>query len=151
MASSKGGRRDNPLDRLRHLHPDEIGQDALGELLHDLQVSQEELTAQNAQLIETQHALEASRDRYVDLYDFAPIGFMTINISGMVREINLTEPRCCRGSAARSSAFRSAHSSPTRTNRASPNTSESAGTLAGRVRRWSWRSKGQGRQLTFSS
>jgi len=90
MASSKGGRRDNPLDRLRHLHPDEIGQDALGELLHDLQVSQEELTAQNAQLIETQHALEASRDRYVDLYDFAPIGFMTINISGMVREINLT-------------------------------------------------------------
>ena len=83
MASSKGGRRDNPLDRLRHLHPDEIGQDALGELLHDLQVSQEELTAQNAQLIETQHALEASRDRYVDLYDFAPIGFMTINVSGM--------------------------------------------------------------------
>jgi len=90
MASSKGGRRDNPLDRLRHLHPDEIGQDALGELLHDLQVSQEELTAQNAQLIETQHALEASRDRYVDLYDFAPIGFMTINVSGMIREINLT-------------------------------------------------------------
>ena len=39
---------------------------------------QEELSAQNHQLIETQHALEESRDRYVDLYDFAPIGFMTI-------------------------------------------------------------------------
>ena len=90
MASSKSGRRDNPLARLRHLRPGEIGQDALGELLHDLHVSQEELTAQNAQLIETQHALEASRDRYVDLYDFAPIGFMTINVSGMIREINLT-------------------------------------------------------------
>ena len=83
-------RRDNPLERLLQLHPAEIGEEALGELLHELQVFQEELTAQNSQLIETQHALEESRDRYVDLYDFAPIGFMTISISGLIREINLT-------------------------------------------------------------
>jgi PAS domain S-box-containing protein len=53
-------------------------------------VHQEELTAQNTQLIETQQALEETRDRYVDLYDFAPIAFVTISDSGMVREINLT-------------------------------------------------------------
>jgi len=82
--------RDNPLDRLRHLHPTEIGPEALRELLYELQVYEEELTAQNTQLIETQHALEESRDRYVDLYDFAPIGFMTISVSGIIREINLT-------------------------------------------------------------
>jgi PAS domain S-box-containing protein len=90
MGSPKRGSRGDPMDRLRDLHPDEIGPSELTELLHDLQVHQEELIAQNSQLIETQHALEESRDRYVDLYEFAPIGFMTINISGIIREINLT-------------------------------------------------------------
>ena len=91
MASPKSDRnRENPLDRLIHLPPNEIRREALVELAHELQVFQEELTAQNSQLLETQHALEESRDRYVDLYDFAPIGFMTISVSGMIREINLT-------------------------------------------------------------
>jgi PAS domain S-box-containing protein len=83
-------RRDDPLERLRRLRPSDIDEGALTELLHELQVHEEELTAQNRQLIETQHALEESRDRYVDLYDFAPIGFMTISESGVIREINLT-------------------------------------------------------------
>jgi PAS domain S-box-containing protein len=83
-------RRGNPIERLLRLHPDEIDQAALGELLHELQVHHQELTAQNTQLIETQRALEESRDRFVDLYDFAPIGYMTITTSGIVREINLT-------------------------------------------------------------
>jgi PAS domain S-box-containing protein len=72
------------------LAPHEFEREELVELFHDLQVHQEELTAQNLQLVETQHALEESRDRYVDLYDFAPVGFMTISISGIVRQINLT-------------------------------------------------------------
>ena len=89
MGSPKrqGNGRDN---RSRHSDPDEIIATDLTELLHELQVHQEELTAQNNQLVQTQYALEESRDRYVDLYDFAPIGFMTINTSGVIREINLT-------------------------------------------------------------
>ncbi len=81
---------DDPLERLMHLKAEDIDQATLGQILHELRVHQEELSAQNHQLIETQRALEETRDRYVDLYDFAPIGYMTITASGTIREINLT-------------------------------------------------------------
>lgn len=60
------------------------------ELLHELGVHQIELEMQNEELRLAAIALETSRAHYVDLYDFAPIGYVTLTPEGMIAEINLT-------------------------------------------------------------
>ncbi len=45
---------------------------------------------QNQELRKAQELIEASRSRYADLYDFAPVGYFTIDESEIIREVNLT-------------------------------------------------------------
>ena len=58
--------------------------------LYELQVHQIELEMQNEELRRTQTELDAARARYFDLYDLAPIGYMTISEKGLILESNLT-------------------------------------------------------------
>ena len=48
------------------------------------------LEAQNQQLREMQRLLEESRDRYAQLYEFSPVGYVTLDESGYVQVANLT-------------------------------------------------------------
>src|SRR5260370_24471037 len=60
-------------------------------LLHELQVHRIEVEMQNRQLTETQELLEESRSRYAALYNFAPVGYCTLNEQRCIQEINLTD------------------------------------------------------------
>ena len=59
-------------------------------LLHELEVHQIELKMQNETLRTSQIALEAARDRYADLFQFAPVGYLTLTGKGAIDNINLT-------------------------------------------------------------
>ncbi|MDP3481419.1 MAG: response regulator [Desulfoprunum sp.] len=58
--------------------------------LQALQVHQVELKLQNEELRRAQAELDATKERYFDLYDTAPVGYCTINGKGQILEANLT-------------------------------------------------------------
>lgn len=58
--------------------------------LHDLRVYQIELEMQNEELRQAQVEIAASRARYFDLYDLAPVGYLTLSKTGLILQANLT-------------------------------------------------------------
>ncbi len=59
-------------------------------LCHELEVHQIELELQNEELLRVQAKLVESEEKYRDLYEFAPIGYFTLESKGEIREANLT-------------------------------------------------------------
>ncbi|MDD5141674.1 MAG: PAS domain-containing sensor histidine kinase [Verrucomicrobiales bacterium] len=59
-------------------------------LFHELQVHQVELEMQNAELQMARDRVEPLLEKYTDLYDFAPVGYFSLDESGRILEVNLT-------------------------------------------------------------
>ena len=59
-------------------------------LLHELEVHQVELENQNAELSRARGEVERVLEMYADLYDFAPVGYLTLARGGTILNINLT-------------------------------------------------------------
>lgn len=62
----------------------------VNEIIHELQVHQIELEVQNEELRDTQNELEESQRKYFDLYNFAPVGYFTLDEKGMILNVNQT-------------------------------------------------------------
>ncbi len=72
-------------ESLEALSPEETRQ-----TLHELRVHQIEMEMQNEELRLAQTEIDAARKRYFDLYDLAPIGYLTVSEQGLILEANLT-------------------------------------------------------------
>ena len=59
-------------------------------LVHELQVHQIELEMQNTELRRLCYEIETARDAYSHLYDFAPVGYVTVSEKGLINKANLT-------------------------------------------------------------
>ena len=59
-------------------------------LVHELEVHQIELEMQNAELREAQEQSARLLERFTDLFEFAPVGYVSLNEAGLMQEVNLT-------------------------------------------------------------
>ena len=89
-------------DRSRHLRPKaeakfvrdpklpaDMEKMSQEELIHELRVHQIELEMQNDELKSDQAMIEESRDKYAQLYDFAPTGYLTLSRDVVILEANV--------------------------------------------------------------
>ena len=59
-------------------------------LIHELQVHQIELEMQNEELVKAREQAEAAMEKYTDLYDFAPSGYISLSEEGNIVDLNFS-------------------------------------------------------------
>ena|SRR5215813_7966377 len=66
----------------------------LQHLVHELEIHEVELKLQNEELRNAQVELATSLDRYTELYDFAPLAYLTLDKHGTVLDSNFAAANC---------------------------------------------------------
>ncbi|WP_051272083.1 PAS domain-containing sensor histidine kinase [Fundidesulfovibrio putealis] len=90
MTDMLRNRAENKLKTIETAAENAMSPEEMRQTLHELRVHQIELEMQNEELRRTQVELEAMRAKYFDLYDLAPIGYVTLSEKGMFIETNVT-------------------------------------------------------------
>lgn len=67
--------------------------DEIQSMLEELQSAQDALLDRNAQLAAARRAAEAERQRYRDLFEHAPDGYVVTDVGGRIREVNRAAAR----------------------------------------------------------
>lgn len=81
-------RAESVMNRLVKLSVSSLSPENVEALVHELRVHQIELELQNQELQRANHEAEESRNRYRELYESIPIGYVTIDAAGRVYDVN---------------------------------------------------------------
>lgn len=69
---------------------DNLTNEEIKKIIYEYKVHQIELELQARELKESNYQLTLLKDKYIDLYETAPIGYVTIDTNGMIRQVNTT-------------------------------------------------------------
>lgn len=67
-----------------------VSKEEMQRLIHELAIHQIELEMQQEELLQSQEELEEGLERFTELYDFAPLGYLTLARDGTILQVNLT-------------------------------------------------------------
>ena len=93
IAGDQPALRQRAEERLKKngLIPDMLSsKEELQRIVHELSVHQIELEMQKEELLHSRDQLEEALTKYTDLYDFAPLGYLTLSADSTILEANLT-------------------------------------------------------------
>ncbi len=81
--------RDKAEEILRENKSDMPSFNSFSELVHELQTHQIELEMQNQELRKTSLDLEKEKLKYYNLYEFAPVGYFSLDENEIIKDVNL--------------------------------------------------------------
>lgn len=87
--------RSKAVRQLKKQQPAEIvdWQNDPAKVIEELQIHQIELEMQNEELRNAQLKLQSAQQKYLELYNFAPVGYITFDANGLILELNFTAAR----------------------------------------------------------